>query len=81
MPLAGREMHVRLASPRCLALAPHPEPARDEADQRGQHQEREEEELLKRHRPSYPFGGAAGSSPVPAMASRIAVSACTFFIR
>jgi hypothetical protein len=56
-----------------------PKPAHDQVEQPHQQEDDEEDELF--HAPPYPRGaGGVCGSPGSAIDSRIAVSACTFFI-
>ena len=61
-----------------------PDSLQREVNQRRQDEEKQQKDLLNAQVShgglAYFFGGAAGWSPVSAIASRIAVSACTFFI-
>jgi len=68
------------------ALHPALEPAHHQVEKRYQQDDRDEEQLRRGERshdraPPYLFGPAGGSGPPSAMASRIVVSAWTFFIR
>jgi hypothetical protein len=77
----GHRRRLGRGPPRRVARAPAPQPTRHEIEQQDDPQAQQEEELLTCHRCLYGLGPAGGSSPVSAMASRIDVSACTFFIR
>jgi hypothetical protein len=81
VPARGAQRCFRRCPPWRATLNPSPQHACEEIDQQDQRYHHEDEELCTCHRCLYGLGPAGGSSPVSAIASRMAVSAWTFFIR